>query len=58
MTATRSLRRAVALACTAAATGAMAQDQPQNLAAATTLKVGMHNIRAQVALGVNERAPA
>jgi uncharacterized protein len=49
MTATRSLRRAMALACMAAATCATAQEQPQNLAA-TTLTVGMHNIRAQLAI--------
>lgn len=33
---------------------AQAQDQPQNLAA-TTLKVGMHNIRAQLALTPMQR---
>ena len=54
MTATRSLRRAVALACMAAATCAMAQEQPQNLAA-TTLTVGMHNIRAQLAITPMQR---
>ncbi|HET9205894.1 MAG TPA: DUF192 domain-containing protein [Burkholderiaceae bacterium] len=44
------LRRCLfALACGLATTVACAQDQPQNLAA-TTLTVGMHSIRAQLAL--------
>jgi uncharacterized membrane protein (UPF0127 family) len=54
MTSTRSLRRALALACVAAAVCAHAQDQPQNLAA-TTLTVGMHNIRAQLAITPMQR---
>src|SRR5262245_8164673 len=54
MNAIPSMRRALALACCAAATCAFAQDQPQNLAA-TTLTVGMHNIRAQVAITPMQR---
>ena len=49
------LRRAVlALVCALGAPGAWAQDQPQNLAA-TALKVGMHNIRAQLAVTPQQR---
>ena len=44
------LRRCLlALVCWLAITAACAQDQPQNLAA-TTLTVGMHSIRAQLAI--------
>jgi uncharacterized membrane protein (UPF0127 family) len=42
------LRRGLLALAFVAATGAWSQDQPQNLAA-TTLKVGMHSIRAQLA---------
>jgi uncharacterized membrane protein (UPF0127 family) len=50
MTFTFLLRRCLlALGCWLATTAPWAQDQPQNLAA-TTLKVGMHSIRAQLAL--------
>jgi uncharacterized membrane protein (UPF0127 family) len=54
MTSIRSLRRALAVALAAAAACASAQDQPQNLAA-TTLTVGMHNIRAQLAITPMQR---
>ena len=51
MTSTTPLLRRclLALVCWLAITAACAQDQPQNLAA-TTLKVGMHSIRAQLAI--------
>jgi uncharacterized membrane protein (UPF0127 family) len=49
------LHRAVlALVCALGAAGTWAQDQPQNLAA-TALKVGMHNIRAQLAVTPQQR---
>jgi uncharacterized membrane protein (UPF0127 family) len=43
------LRSVLLLAIAACAASSQAQDQPQNLAA-TTLKVGMHSIRAQLAI--------
>ncbi len=51
MTSTSPLLRRclLALVCWLTVTAAWAQDQPQNLAA-TTLKVGMHSIRAQLAI--------
>ena len=51
MTSTTPLLRRCLLALVSwlAITAACAQDQPQNLAA-TTLKVGMHSIRAQLAI--------
>jgi uncharacterized protein len=55
MTSIASLVRAVLLMLIAlCAASAPAQDQPQNLAA-TTLKVGMHSIRAQLAITPMQR---
>ena len=48
------LRRGLLALAFATAAGTWAQDQPQNLAA-TTLKVGMHNIRAQLAITPMQR---
>ncbi|MCW5660302.1 MAG: DUF192 domain-containing protein [Burkholderiaceae bacterium] len=49
------VRRALlALIASIGAAGAWPQDQPQNLAA-TTLKVGMHSIRAQLAITPMQR---
>src|SRR5262245_8563532 len=47
--ATLVLRRAVPALLAVLSVAAWPQDQPQNLTA-TTLKVGMHNIRAQLAV--------
>ena len=51
---TFSARAAAAAVMLLAATSTWSQDQPQNLAAAT-LKVGMHSIRAQLALTSQQR---
>src|SRR5688572_3612297 len=48
------LRRGLLALALATAAATWAQDQPQNLAA-TTLKVGMHNIRAQLAITPMQR---
>ena len=48
------LRRGLLALAVVAAAGAWPQDQPQNLAA-TTLKVGMHSIRAQLAITPMQR---